>query len=168
MVLDSLTAADRANLVEVYARSAMLLDLGQCEAWADLFEARAVLRVLGPAAALGEFSGRTEFLKLARDTFEGRFNLALGPLSTPVRCHHILSNVCLYSDGAHIALGCAHLLVTTRGEPEPHRPLAAGIYSDQFFKCGAGCWRFQSRTLTLDGAGVAAAGPFACPVKRSA
>ena len=167
MVLDSLSAGDRANLREVYARSAMLLDLGQCEAWADLFETHAIVRGTGGTAAASQFSGRPALLKLARDTFEGRFNLALGSLSPAVRCHHVLSNVCLYTDGTHHARAYAHLLVTTRGGHEAPRWLAAGIFSDRLSKCGSGCWRFQSRTLTLNGTGVASDGA-APPLRRTA
>lgn len=168
MVLDTLSVGDRANLLEVYARSVMLLDLGLCEAWAELFEAQAVVRTAGAAFATREFSGRPQLIELARDTFEGRFNLYLQTLSPAVRSHHILSNVCLYADGAHYARGYAHLLVTTRGEREAPRWLASGIYSDRLSKCGSGCWRFQSRTLTLGGAELTAAAlPRASPLRRT-
>ena len=151
MVLDTLSVGDRANLLEVYARSVMLLDLGHCEAWADLFESHAVVRSAREDSTSSQFSGRQELMKLARDTFEGRVNLALGCSSPAIRCYHILSNVCLYTDGAHYARGYAHLLITTRGGNDAVRWLAAGIYSDRLSKCGSGCWRFQSRTLNLDG-----------------
>lgn len=166
MVLDTLSVGDRANLLEVYARSVMLLDLGQCEAWANLFDSHAVVRSAREDSTASQFSGRQEFLQLARDTFEGHFNLALGSLNPRTRCHHILSNVCLYADGAHHARGYAHVLITTRGESAAPRWLAAGIYSDQLVKCSSGCWRFQTRRLILDGA-LSTAAP-ASPLKRTA
>jgi hypothetical protein len=111
VVLDTLAAADRANLLELYARSVMLLDLGRCEEWADLFESRAIVRSSGVPGDQGRslFTGREELLQLGLRTAEGTFNLALGPLSPRLLCRHVLSNVCLYADGARHARGYAHL-----------------------------------------------------------
>jgi hypothetical protein len=159
LVLDTLSVADRANLLELYARSVMLLDLGHCEEWADLFDDRASVRSAGVAGGppRSEFKGREELLQLGRATVKGTFNLALGPLSPPLLCCHILSNVCLYAEGTHSARGYAHLLVTTKGTMEQApRWLTAGIYSDRLRKCASGCWRLESRTFTPEGCAAAA------------
>jgi len=80
LVLDTLTAADRASLLELYARSVMLLDLGRCDEWADLFESRAIVRSAGVPGDPGSlFTGREELLQLGLRTVEGTFNLARGP-----------------------------------------------------------------------------------------
>lgn len=152
MVLDTLTTGDRVNLLELYARSAMLLDLGKCEEWTDLFESRAVVRCSGRVGATmqAEFAGREELLQLARETGNGTFNLALVRVNPPVLCRHILSNICLFAEGNRNARGCAHLMVTTRGELEPPRWVATGVYFDRLCKCASGCWKFESRVFIPD------------------
>jgi hypothetical protein len=37
MVLDTLSVADRVNLLELYARSVMLIELGRIKEWSELF-----------------------------------------------------------------------------------------------------------------------------------
>lgn len=150
-MIDTLTAADRVNLLELYARSAMLLDLGRCEEWADLFECRAIVRCSGHVGNVArEFVGHDQLLQLARDTFGGSFNIAIGDVKPPARYCHIVSNVCLFADGNRNARGCAHLAVTTRGGIGAPRWLAAGLYFDRLWKCTSGCWQFQSRTFTSE------------------
>jgi len=145
MVLDILTAADRVNLLELYARSSMLLDLGRCQEWTDLFEAGAVVR----CSAGRQFRGHDELLKLARDTVEGRCSLALVPMSSPVRCRHVLSNVSPFAEGNRKALGYAYLSVGRKGDLTA-RQVAAGVYFDQLWRSASGCWRFSSRLFTSD------------------
>src|SRR5262249_11382268 len=101
MVLDTLTAADRVNLLELYARSSMLLDLGHCKEWSDLFEPDAIVRCSGGP----QFAGRDELLRLARDTIEGTSNLALMRPSSPVNCRHTLTSVSLFAEGTRAAIG---------------------------------------------------------------
>jgi len=145
--LDTLNTADRVNLLELYGRSVMLLELGRASEWADLFVPHALIR-----CGSQQFKGRAELLELARRTIAGKFDLAVGHLTPPVRCRHSLSDVSLFADGAGGASGFAHLNVSAVGDAGAPRWLASGTYSDKLSKCGAGCWRFDSRVLTAGAA----------------
>src|SRR5215475_9030220 len=109
--LDTLNTADRVNLLELYGRSVMLLELGRASEWVNLFVPHAHLR-----CGSQEFTGRTELLGLARRIVAGEFDLAVGALTPPVRCRHNLSDVSLFADGAAGAAGFAHLLVSAASD----------------------------------------------------
>jgi hypothetical protein len=141
--LDTLSTADRVNLLELYGRSVMLLELGRSSDWVDLFVPHALLR-----CGSQQFRGRAELLEFAQRMVAGQFDLAVGYLTPPVRCRHSLSDVSLFADGAGRASGFAHLTVSAVGDAGTPRWLASGMYSDKLSKCGAGCWRFDSRVLT--------------------
>jgi len=141
--LDTLNTADRVNLLELYGRSVMLLELGRAAEWAELFIPHALLR-----CGSQQLKGRTDLLDLARRMIAGEFDLAVGPLMPPVRCRHSLSDVSLFADGAGAA-GFAHLNVSAVGDGGAPRWLVSGMYSDKLSKCGSGCWRFGSRVLTV-------------------
>jgi len=141
--LDTLHTADRVNLLELYGRSVMLLELGRAAEWADLFASHAVLR-----CGSQQFSGRAELLNVARRIIEGEFDLAVGSLTAPVRCRHSLSDVCLFANGEAGAAGFAHLNVFAADDASAPRLLFAGMYSDKLSRCGTGCWQFVSRVLT--------------------
>jgi hypothetical protein len=149
MVLDSLTAYDRVQLLEVYSRSVMLLEFGRCSEWADLFSPEAVVRCTGAQGPV-EFKGRDALLALSRRLMLGEFDIAAGDFTPPLRTRHVLSNITLFGDKARDASGYAFLAVTTVGGPEPPRWLASGKYSDRLHRGSAGCWRFQSRVFIPD------------------
>ena len=147
--LDTLNTADRVNLLELYARSVMLIELGRAADWVDLFDPYAVVRCAGGAQ---QFKGRAELLQLARRMIAGEVDVAAGVLTPPSHCRHSLTDISLFSDGATGgAIGYAHLTVTAASDAGPPRWLASGMYSDRLHKCGAGCWRFEGRVLTVDG-----------------
>jgi hypothetical protein len=145
MVLDTLTPADRVNLLELYARSVMLLDLGRCEEWAELFEPRAFVR-----CGHQQFTGHDELVNLGRRMMVGDFYLGGGCATLPLRCRHLLSNVCLFGEVSRCASGYAHVTLISTAGGEPPRWLASGIYSDRLRRCASACWRFESRALTAD------------------
>jgi hypothetical protein len=148
--LDTLTTGDRVNLLELYGRSVILLELGRASDWVELFDPYAVVRCAGGSQ---QFKGRTELLELARRMVSGEFDLASGVMAPPARCRHTLTDISLFSGGADGgATGYAHLTVTAPGGGDPPRWLASGMYSDRLHRCGAGCWRFESRVLTVDAA----------------
>jgi SnoaL-like domain len=167
--IDTLNTADRVNLLELYSRSVMLLELGRAADWVDLFELYAQvscgkpltarvtgnpphIRVADKPAGARQFKGRAELLELGRRIIAGEFDLAAGDLKTPARIRHSLSDISLFADGAQgTATGYAHLTVTLAGCPDPARWIASGTYADRLRRCGAGCWRFESRVLTVDG-----------------
>jgi SnoaL-like protein len=156
VILDSLTAGDRVQLLEVYSRSVMLLELDRCEEWADLFSPQAVVRCTSAREqAPLEFKGRDELLVLGRRLMLGEFDVAVGRLAPPLRCRHLISNITLFGAEARHALGYGFLTVTTIGGREPPRWLASGRYSDRLYRCSAGCWRFESRTYIPDSPGPA-------------
>jgi SnoaL-like protein len=159
MMLDSLTPYDRVQLLEVYARSVMLLELGRCAEWADLFLPQALVRCPGTGDnASVQFKGRDELLVLGRRLMLGEFDVAAGRLVPPLRCRHLLNNITLFGGEPQGASGYAFLTVTTVGGREPPRWLASGKYSDRLRRCAAGCWRFESRTFIPDTAASAMPG----------
>jgi hypothetical protein len=81
----------------------------------------------------------------------GDFDLAVGSLIPRARCRHSLSDVSLFADRAEGASGFAHLNVVALSDVGAPHWLASGTFSDKLSKCGAGCWRFDSRVLTVDG-----------------
>jgi hypothetical protein len=146
--LDTLNTGDRVNLLELYGRSVMLLELGRAADWVELFDPYALVRCAG---GLRQFKGRAELLELARRMIAGEFDLAAGVMTPAAHCRHALTDISLFSVGAEGgATGYAHLTVTAAGGVGPPRWLASGIYSDRLHRCGAGCWRFESRVLTID------------------
>jgi SnoaL-like domain len=155
--VDVLNTADRVTLLELYARSVMLLELGRAVDWADLFGLNAQVCCAGPASArvgdtaagTRQFKGRTELLELARRMIAGEFDLAVGVVKTPARLRHSLSDISLFADGVPgAARGYAHVTVTLVGRTGW---VASGLYTDHLCRCSAGCWRFESRVLTVDG-----------------
>jgi hypothetical protein len=158
LIVDSLSAADRVNLFELYARSTMLLELKREAEWVALFAPNATFRFVSgqvehnPARS---YSGSAELLVLARQLIGGN-RLFLGEEdSRGARGRHHLSNLSLYDDGPGRASGYAYLTVLSIGADAPTW-LASGLYADRLTKCSAGCWRFASRTLTVDGVQLAA------------
>jgi hypothetical protein len=145
--LDTLSTADRVNLLELYARSVMLIELGRAADWVELFDPYAAVRCAGVSR---QFKGRAELLELARRMTAGEFDLAAGIMSPPSHCRHTLTDISLFS-GAEGATGYAHLTVTAASSDGLPRWLASGLYSDRLHRCSSGCWRFGSRTLTIDG-----------------
>jgi len=147
MWLDTLNTADRVNLLELYGRSVMLIELGRADEWVDLFEPYALVRCAGGSQ---QFKGRAELLKIARQMIAGEFDLAAGAMTPPLHCRHTLTDISLFSHGTQgIAKGYAHLAVTASDAGAP-RWLASGMYADELRKCAGGCWLFESRVLTVD------------------
>jgi hypothetical protein len=127
----------------------MLLELGRAADWVELFDPYALVRCAG---ASRQFKGRRELLELASRMISGEFDVAAGVMIPPSHCRHTLTDISLFSNGATGgATGYAHLTVTAAGGAEPPRWLSSGMYSDRLHKCGAGCWRFESRVLRIDG-----------------
>ena len=152
-MLDSLSAGDRAHLQELYARSLLLPELKRLKEWVELFEPQATFRCLqagaGRVAEL-RFSGRGELLDLGERISCGRFDVAVGDLAQGSRLRHVITNLCLFESGTSRASGIAQVGVVSILEREP-RWIASGIYTDELYKCGAGCWRFLSRKFVPDG-----------------
>jgi hypothetical protein len=148
MWLDTLNTADRVNLLELYGRSVMLIELGRADEWVDLFEPYALVRC---TAGSQQFQGRAELLKVARRMITGEFDLAGGVMTPPLHCRHTLTDISLFSHGSQgSAKGYAHLAVTAACDAGPPRWLASGMYSDELRRCAGGCWLFESRVLTVD------------------
>jgi hypothetical protein len=158
--LDTLNTADRVNLLELYARSVMLIELGRACDWVELFDPYALVRCAG---ASRQFKGRAELLDLARRSIAGEFDLAAGVMTPPAHCRHTLTDISLFSGADAGATGYAHLTVTAAGGGGAPRWLASGTYSDRLHRCGAGCWRFECRVLTIDGLDASLAIPSSKP-----
>jgi hypothetical protein len=148
MWLDTLNTADRVNLLELYGRSVMLIELGRAAEWVELFEPHALVRC---ARGSQQFKGRAALLGFAQRMITGEFDLAAGLLTPPSHCRHTLTDISLFSDGAQgMAKGYAHLAVTAAGDSGSPRWLASGMYSDRLRRCHGGCWLFECRVLTVD------------------
>jgi len=130
----------------------MLLELGRCEDWLDLFTPHALVRFVGANEQSGvqQLKGRDELLVLGRRLMLGELNVALGRITPPLRCRHFLGNITVYGDSARSVLGYAYLAVNTIGGAKPRRCLASGMYSDKLHMWGGG-WCFESRTYIADG-----------------
>jgi SnoaL-like protein len=153
VVIDPLSSNDRVQLLEVYARSVMLLELERYTEWAGLFGPHALIRFVGTSEqSPAEFRGREELLSLGRKLMRGEVDFGLGHLTPPSRARHHLSKITLFGGGRGRASGYAFLTITTVGSAEAPRWLASGMYSDSFFRNPAGCWCFETRTLTTDAA----------------
>jgi hypothetical protein len=150
MVLDSLSGEDRAQLIELYARSVMLLHLRRYAEWADLFEPQAVVQCAAAGASVRTFTGRDELLRLGQRMGGGEFDVALGDLAPPLLIRHALCNVTLFNERHRRASGYAFVTMTTVGGSKPPRWLASGLYTDRFFRGPAGFWRFSSRLFRSD------------------
>jgi hypothetical protein len=160
MIIDTLNSSDRVQLLEVYARSVMLLELERYADWTRLFGPRAVVSYVRTVERPPvEFKGHEALMLLGQRLIRGDFDGALGNVAAPaIRARHHLTNITLFGDGPGYAAGYAFLTVVTIGGMIPPRRLASGIYSDRLFKSSAGCWCFASRTLTDDRA-ITFAGP---------
>ena len=169
MVLDTLTGADRVELLELYSRSVMLLDLNRCEEWARLFEPQALLQSNGTSdeSRIQYFEGHDELLKFGRRIILGECDITGRRVMPPLRCRPLISNVSLFGQGPRSALGHAYLLVTSSGGVDAPRWLFGGMYSDRLRKCAAG-WRFESRTFTADCAYAATATVRSVPAPATA
>jgi len=160
VVLDSLSAGDRAQLQELYARSVLLPELKRLKEWVELFEPQATFRCIQAGAGRIvelRFTGRDELLSLGERISGGRFDVAVGDLAQASHLRHVISNLCLFEGGTSRASGIAQVGVLSIAEREP-RWIASGTYTDELHKCGAGCWRFLSRKFVPDGATAASTG----------
>src|SRR5690349_18794797 len=100
----------------------MLLELGRCVEWADLFAPQAIVRCpLRGGRTPVEFKGRDELLNLGRRLILGEFDVAAGDFTPPLRCRHALTNITLFSADARNVSAYAFLTVTTVGGREPPR-----------------------------------------------
>ena len=162
MWLDTLNPTDRVNLLELYGRSVMLLELGRAADWVELFEPHALMTWAGGSR---RFQGKAELLELAHRMIAGEFDLAVGVVMPPSRCRHSLTDISLFSNPATGgATGYAYLSVTGTSGAGPPRWLASGMYSDRLHRCSAGSWRFASRVLRVDAIDVSFT---ACPAANA-
>src|SRR5579862_9784995 len=153
MVLDSLTTSDRVNLLELYARSVMLIELGQCTEWAELFVPQgSIVREAHNGPTGRSFKGRDQLIELGRHMIAGEFDLTVGPLTPTVCCRRVLTDISSFAHGTSAALGFAHLTVTSISGQESPRWIASGLFRDLLSKSGSGCWRFENRTYVPEGA----------------
>jgi SnoaL-like domain len=151
VVIDPLSSGDRVQLLEVYARSVMLLELEQYAEWANLYGLHARVRFIhGSEQSPVEFRGRDQLLTLGQRLRRGEVGFGFGNVGPRVRVRHHLTNITLFGDGPRWALGYAFLTVATLGGAQAPRWVASGVYSDRLSKNPAGCWCFQERTFTED------------------
>jgi SnoaL-like domain len=157
MVLDTLSVADRVNLLELYARSVMLIELGRPEEWADLFLPEGLARCESAREESPKrlFKGRKQLLDLARQIAAGEFDWSTGQLTPATPCRRVLTDISLFTAGTRSALGFAHLTMTSMATREPPRWMASGLYHDHLRKNASGCWQFLSRTFLADGCSAA-------------
>jgi hypothetical protein len=142
-----LSAGDRVQIHELYARSVMLLELGRGSDWVALFTPLAMLRC---GLSGEEYRGREALLKLAKHLTGGDFDVALGEVSTPLPRRHHLSNVTIFESSPGHAASHAFVTVTEIADSETPRRLASGRWDDQLAKCSTGCWQFTSRIFIPD------------------
>jgi hypothetical protein len=100
----------------------MLLQLGHCDQWAELFEPDAVLRCAcleNQVIAQRGFRGREELRCVGQGVVYGDFDSALGRVASIPRRRRLLYNICLFDHGFHHATGYAHVLVVSVSSAAP-------------------------------------------------
>ena len=115
-----------------------LLDRGQIEAMADLFQHATVYfpeqpPIRGDAAAVAR--AYRDFLRLYPD-------------GTP-RTRHVMANVIIEPDGPGFARSTSCVMVFQQTTQFPLQPIIGGDYADRFEKVGA-AWRFIERRIRND------------------
>lgn len=122
-----LSADDRAEIENLYARYNLMLDTGDAEGWADTFVEN---------GRFGNSEGRAALITFAQSFHE----------SNP-QSRHWNTNLHLTpsSDGA---AGTTYLMLYNAGV-RPPSVTASGIYQDVLVRTPQG-WRFQSRQVQVD------------------
>jgi hypothetical protein len=126
-----LTVEDRLAIRELYARYNHAIDLGDPKGWADTFTEDGVFS----APTTGTFEGAQALQQFA-ERAQG------------MKARHWTNNLVLEGDAGR-AKGCCYLLLLGVGQ-RPTSVLASGLYRDELVRTSAG-WRFQSRSVELDG-----------------
>jgi hypothetical protein len=153
--MDSITAADRVHLLEVYARSVMLLELEDFTRWAGLFVPSVVVERVAAPHGSGDSSfqcrGRDALLALVAG---GEFDVALG--RSVVRYRHVVHSICLFGDAPRDVRGYAQVTLVPCGVGgggglDLSRGWVTGRYSDHLHKSMCGSWQFVSRSFAADG-----------------
>lgn len=124
----SLTAEDRAEIRDLYARYAQSLDLGDADGWARTFTEDGVF---------ADNRGHAELSEFAADFYE-----RYGGLS-----RH-WNNQLTLRPTAEGATGTVYLLLWDM-RPDTPTVVASGVYHDTLVKTSEG-WRFQERRVDID------------------
>lgn len=138
----ALTAADHAELMALYARSARLIDAGENEAWADLYTPDGVFeREVSPVPGIEavHVEGRAALARFG----EGVVRRGGG------RHRHWLSGILVEADGRDGAVGSCYFQVIDAAGPGRTTILGSGIYRDRLTRT-AGGWRIASRLAVPD------------------
>lgn len=128
----TLDIADRLDLVDLYARYALLFDTGDADGWADVFAPDGRFFIDGGPT----LTGTEELSRFARRAF----------VRTP-GIRHLNSNVTVDGVGPAAARGSAYVVVVGTGDDGSLIVLTVGDYADDLVKLD-GRWRIQTRTFS--------------------
>lgn len=137
----TLSAEDRLEILDLFARRAQLFDAGEAEGWAGLFTPDARLSIRpGPGIPAVETGGHADLVALARKHYDEMY--------TKRGIRHEVFNVVIESTetGARVM---SYLMMLRVGDGQPAQLVATGRYVDELAR-GAEGWRFTSRTLFPD------------------
>ena len=130
----ALSATDRLDLIDLYARAAHHLDAGEPEQYVALFTPDGVYIRQAGEAEVSRHRGAAQLLAFAREVAAGAGRDG----------QHWNSNILIEStaDGAN---GTCHMMrVLTDATVRSHRITLAGRYQDRFVRTATG-WRFRER-----------------------
>lgn len=126
----ALDAADRLEILDLYARYGFAFDAAEAEEWASLFAA----------------DGR--FIRPGQPDLQGPEDLAAlcrGRATSTPGIRHFTANVTI-APSAGGARGRAYVIVLRMDDDGSVRLYTLGCYEDELVKLAQG-WRFQSRTF---------------------
>ena len=130
----TLTGADRADILDLYARYALAIDFGDGSGWADCFTSDGTFTAhRGSGVEPRHIVGREELDRFAR-------NHRAGPNAGT---HHHFTNIATWPASAG-ALGRATILYV-----EGNNVLGNGLYEDDLVR-DADAWLFARRVVTHD------------------
>jgi hypothetical protein len=132
----SLSATDRLDILDLYARAAYHLDFGEPEKYVALFTADGVLvRQTGDEVDLRR-SGAAELLEFAQDVVQRNGRTG----------QHWNSNITIESSSEGAIGTCHTMLVVARAETRSHQIASTGQCRDRFTRTATG-WRFKERVF---------------------
>lgn len=136
-----LSAQDRFDILELYARYAHLIDTGESDKWAGLFTPDGTFSIrAGAGAPDREFHGTADLAAFCRKHYQQYYGER--------KLRHGAYNI-VVTETENGAEGTAYAMVLLVGNGQPAATRNTGRYVDQLAR-GAHGWQFRSRTYLSD------------------
>lgn len=132
----TLSATDRLDILDLYARTAYHLDFGEPEKYVALYTEDGVFARQAGDAEVFRREGAAQLLEFARGVIARNGRTA----------QHWNSNVIIEAAEDGATGTCHTMLVVTDVETRTHRITLTGQYRDRFVRTGGG-WRIKERRV---------------------